>query len=161
MGQIHIVLRRYHKKFLGCLEWLRDPFLLFVRLYWGWQFAQAGWGKFQNFENVVGFFTNLGIPFPELNALIVAATETVGGTFLLVGMASRLASIPLAVSMFVAYLTAHTEGLSAFFTDPSLFIKQAPFSFLMASIIVLIFGPGKFAADRLIANKYAADQDGE
>src|SRR5271168_1432480 len=30
------------------LSYLQSPFLLWVRLYWGWQFATTGWGKMHN-----------------------------------------------------------------------------------------------------------------
>ena len=41
----------------------QSPFLLFVRLYWGWQFMQTGWGKLHNLAQVTQFFTTLGIPY--------------------------------------------------------------------------------------------------
>ncbi len=30
----------------------QSPFLLIVRLYWGWQFAQTGWGKLNNLPKI-------------------------------------------------------------------------------------------------------------
>ena len=50
---------------------LQSPFLLLVRLYWGWQFIQTGWGKFNNISGVTAFFRTLGIPFPGLNAQLL------------------------------------------------------------------------------------------
>src|ERR1700744_705982 len=47
---------------------LQAPFLLAVRLYWGWQFAQTGWGKLHNLARITEFFRSLGIPFPAFNA---------------------------------------------------------------------------------------------
>ncbi len=35
---------------------LRSPFLLAIRLYWGWQFFQTGWGKLQNIPRSRSFF---------------------------------------------------------------------------------------------------------
>ena len=41
---------------------MQSPFLLLVRLYWGWQFIETGWGKVNNIGKVVEFFTTLGFP---------------------------------------------------------------------------------------------------
>ena len=45
---------------------LQSPFLLVVRLYWGFQMMQTGWGKLHNLAKVTDFFTSLGIPLPGL-----------------------------------------------------------------------------------------------
>ena len=58
---------------------LQSPFLLAVRLYWGWQFMMTGWGKLHNIQHVIGFFTSLNIPAPALNAWFVSGLEFVGG----------------------------------------------------------------------------------
>ena len=58
---------------------LKSPFLLVIRLYWGWQFAQTGWGKLHNIDGVTEFFTSLNIPFPHVNAIFVANLEFFGG----------------------------------------------------------------------------------
>ena len=58
---------------------LQSPFLLFVRLYWGWQLAQSGWGKLHNIDKVTEFFMSLGLPAPGLTAHFIASLELVGG----------------------------------------------------------------------------------
>jgi len=131
-------------------SWLQSPLLLAVRLYWGWQFFQTGWGKLGNLAKVVDFFTSLGIPFPAVNAYFVSGLECVGGILLFVGLGSRLIALPLAFDMVVAYLTADREGLQAIFSDPAKFYNADPFTFLMASLIVLAVGPGAFSLDYLI-----------
>ena len=40
---------------------LQSPFLLAVRLYWGWQLSQSGWGKLHNLAGVTEYFTSLGL----------------------------------------------------------------------------------------------------
>src|SRR5436309_13977978 len=57
-----------YRRLLRVLNFLQCPFLLFVRVYWGWQFWQTGWGKLQDISKPIGFFTELGIPFPVFNA---------------------------------------------------------------------------------------------
>ena len=65
---------------------LQSIFLLLVRLYWGWQFAQTGWGKLHRLPQVVEFFGSLGIPAPALNAYFVTGLELVGGVLLAMGL---------------------------------------------------------------------------
>src|SRR5215469_11851130 len=85
---------------------LRSPFLLVVRLYWGWQLFLTGKGKLFDLEKPTHFFQSLDIPFPHESAILVGLTEFFGGLLLLLGLASRLVSVPLIISFTVAYLTA-------------------------------------------------------
>jgi len=133
---------------------LQSPFLLLVRAYWGWQFIQTGWGKLHTIPKVIDFFTSLGIPFPALNAWFVAGLEFLGGILLILGLASRLTALMLVADMLVAYVTADREALFSFISDPDKFYAAAPFTFLVASLIVLIFGPGKLSLDAWIARKF-------
>lgn len=132
-------------------NWLQSPLLLAVRLYWGWQFFQTGWGKLGNVAKVVDYFTSLGIPLPAVNAYSVSGMEVVGGVLLFLGLGSRLIALPLAFDMLVAYIAADREALHAVFSDPAKFYNADPFTFLMASLIVLAFGSGVFSLDYLIA----------
>src|ERR1700755_1231203 len=100
---------------------LQSPFLLAVRLYWGWQFAQTGWGKLGDIGKVTNFFTSLGIPAPALNAWFVSGLEFAGGILLILGLGSRLVALPLAIDMVVAYITADREALGKIFSDPDKF----------------------------------------
>ncbi len=130
---------------------LQSPFLLLVRLYWGWQFAQAGWGKLHDIEKVTGFFTSLDIPAPALTAHFIASLEFVGGILLILGLATRLIALPLAIDMIVAFITADHDAMRSAFTDPDKFYAAAPYTFLFASVLILIFGPGLFSVDAAIA----------
>ena len=126
---------------------LRSPLLLLLRLYWGWQFAQSGWGKLHRLPQVTEYFASLRIPFPGVNAPFVAGLEYVGGLLLIIGLFSRVTGLLLAVDMIVAYLAADQEALHSIFSDPGKFYNADPYTFLFASLFVLIFGPGKFALD--------------
>ena len=137
---------------------LRSPFLLAVRLYWGWQFMQTGWGKLMDLGKVVGFFTDLGIPAPALNAYFVSVLEFGGGLLLILGLGSRLIALPLVVDMLVAYFTADREALFSVFSNPDKFTAAAPYTFLIASLVVLIFGPGRVSLDALLAARRGAGQ---
>jgi putative oxidoreductase len=138
--------------FLKAANSLQSPFLLAIRVYWGWLFLQSGIGKFSHIDKVVSFFTDLGIPAPTLNAYFNASLETVGGILLVLGLASRLIAVPLLINMIVAYITADREALTAFFSESGKFFGADPFPFLLVSLLVLIFGPGKLSLDTLVAS---------
>src|ERR1700751_5250000 len=144
---------KYYRLLIRASSSLQSPFLLAVRLYWGWQFMQTGWGKLTDINKVVGFFTQLGIPAPALNAWFVSGLEFAGGLVLIVGLGSRLVALPLVIDMIVAYITADREALFSIVSSPDKFMAAAPFTFLAASSIVLIFGPGKASLDSLLAGQ--------
>jgi putative oxidoreductase len=136
-------------------DWLQSVFLLIFRLVWGSHFAQTGWGKLNSIDNVTSFFTDLGIPFPKLNAIMAGSTECFGGVLLVLGLAGRLISVPLAFTMLVAYATADKEAVQALFSDFDQFVKATPFPFLVAVLMVFVFGPGKISLDKLIQSRLA------
>ena len=135
---------------LRCANSLQSSFLLFVRLYWGWQFVVDGWGKLHNLPKVIEYFGSLGLPAPGPTAVFVSILELVGGVLLALGLGSRLIALLLTGNMTVAYITGDREALLSIFSDPDKFSAAAPFTYLMASLIVLLFGPGMFSLDHLI-----------
>jgi len=92
---------------------------------------------------------SLNLPYPSQTALFVSCVELFGGIFLALGLLSRITALVLTVNMFVAYVTADREALLSVFSDPDKFHAAAPYTFLIASVIVLLFGPGKLALDAL------------
>lgn len=142
------------------LEVAQAPFLLVIRLYWGWAFATNGWGKLHRIDEIAKWFgDDLHIPAPLANAYAASLTELIGGSLLLLGLGGRVATIPLVVTMCVAYLTSDYGGLQGLFLSSEAcaasatctpFEDAAPFSYLMASAIVLLFGAGPLSADGLI-----------
>ena len=134
---------------------LRSPFLLLIRLYWGWQFFQSGFGKLHQISHVIEFFQSLHIPLPALNAWIVAIVEAVGGLMFLLGLAGRLAAAALAFDMVIAYVTADRDALLAIFSNSDSFVQATPFPFLLVTLTVLAFGSGMFSADHLIGRYFS------
>src|ERR1700677_3068196 len=103
------------------LSRLQSPFLLAVRLYWGWQFAQTGWGKLHNMAKIADYFTSLNIPFPAASAHFIAGLEFFGGLLLILGLGTRLVGLLLAANMLVAYWTADHDALVSVLSDPGKF----------------------------------------
>jgi putative oxidoreductase len=140
-----------YRLLVSWLNRLQSPFLLLLRIYFFWQLFQTGQGKLTNLGKVSDYFASLGIPLPGVSATITGLFETFGSLLLIVGLASRLTAIPITVVMIVAYLTGDFEAVTKFFSDPDKFVKADPFPFLFTALIILVFGPGAFSLDGLIA----------
>lgn len=125
----------------------QSTLLLLIRVSMGWGFFLTGKGKLLNLERTTRFFDSLELPLPKFQAILAGSTEMIGGLLLIAGLGTRLISVPLAFTMVVAYLTAHRDEAFASLSD---FTDQAPFPFLMAALVTLAFGAGKFSVDRLL-----------
>lgn len=84
---------------------------LLLRLYLAPVLLQAGWNKYQHFDDTVSWFGNsdwgLGLPAPTLLAVLAIATEMAGALLLALGLFTRLVSLPLMVTMAVAIFAVH------------------------------------------------------
>ena len=150
MSNLVARVKQWHDQFFALVSYLESPFLLFVRLYWGWQLAQSGWGKLHHLSNVGEYFATLGLPMPTQMAVFISCVELFGGIFLALGLASRITGLVLTVNLAMAYAIGDREALLSFFSDPDKFVAAAPFAFLMVALIVLIFGAGRISADTAI-----------
>ena len=98
-------------------EWLTnnsgDLPLLLIRLLLAYAFFGPAMEKWANMDATIAWFGNpdwgLGLPFPELNAYMAASVEIVGVVMLVIGLGSRMISIPLIFVMFMAYFTVHMD----------------------------------------------------
>jgi putative oxidoreductase len=149
-------LATLYARFSALASYLQSPFLLAVRLYWGWQFAQSGWGRLHHLSQATSFFASLNLPFPEATVIFISSLEFVGGILLIVGLASRLTGLLLAGDMLVAYWTGDREAFTSIFSDPGKFYGADPYTFLFAALIVLIFGAGLFSVDAWLSRRYQA-----
>lgn len=143
-------IKKLYNSYFYYVAFGQSPFLLAVRLYWGWQLIESGWGKLHHLDKVTEFFTSLALPMPAQTAVAISCLEFFGGIFLAIGLLSRLTSLALTINLIVAYITADREALFSIFSDPDKFYAAAPYTFLIASLIILFFGPGKFAVDTLL-----------
>jgi putative oxidoreductase len=75
-------LLHFYSTFIRITSNLQSPFLLVVRLFWGFCFFSAGLGKLLDIDQVIQFFTTLNIPAASITAYIVALVELIGGIFL-------------------------------------------------------------------------------
>ncbi len=152
------IFRLYDRITRPIYPYAQSAFLLFVRLYWGWQLYRTGLGKLRHIDKITEYFESLNIPHAALNARFVGSLELVGGILLILGLTSRLISIPLSINLLVAYVVADREALMSFFSDPGKFYGADPYTFLFASVLILIFGPGLFSIDAALRRALAVRQ---
>jgi putative oxidoreductase len=141
---------------------LQSFVLLILRVTWGWELLEAGHGHLTHIEKTVEAFKGWGIPFPTLNVYISGTTEMIGGSLLILGLATRFISVPLIFNFIVAYATASRATFRQLFHGPNnfeaynKFIDDSAFPMLILALIMLAFGPGKFAVDHLIKRHFTA-----
>src|SRR5260370_37263522 len=156
MKTLFFTLQRLYERFFKAVDFWQSPFLLAVRLYWGWQLVQSGWGKLHHLDKVTDFFTSLILPMRGTMALFISCLEFFGGIFLAIGLLSRITALALTENMIMAYVTADREALHSIFSDPDEFYAAAPYTFLIASLIILIFSPGNICLDILLEHWFTS-----
>jgi len=146
LGAMFQTVRGRALAILGSLDWLA---LLAGRLAVGLLFVSTGWGKVHNIPKVTMFFEHLGIPAPGFNAVLVGWSELLCGSALVVGLLTRLATVPLIVSMIIAILTAKLADIHGLFD----LVGADEFTYLVVLVMLAILGPGRVAIDHVIAKR--------
>lgn len=138
-----------------------------IRFAVGLVFASEGMQKFLYAEaQGAGRFAKIGIPAPEVLGPFVGGVEVVCGALLLVGLATRLAALPLVINMLVAlastklpillghgyWLFAHTFAPKAGFWA-FLHASRTDLSMLCGSIFLAIAGADRWSLDRLLGER--------
>jgi len=144
MNRIATILYDWPVAVARRLEWLAP---LVARITVGVVFAVTGWGKLHNLEKITDFFTELGIPYPQIQAPFASANEFVCGVLILIGLATRVASIPLIIVMLVAIRTAQWENIDSL----SALLGTVEWAYIAIFAWLAIAGPGPVSLDYLIA----------
>ena len=131
------------------LAWLPP---LLARASVGLTFVGTGWGKLHNLEHVIDFFRSLHIPFPEVQAPFVAATELGCGTLLALGLLTRGAAIPLIGTMVVAIATAIWPELDG----PVDLLGREEFLFIVLLVWLVVSGGGPISLDGVLVRSLRA-----
>jgi putative oxidoreductase len=134
-------------RLLGILHAGRWLGPLVIRLVFGYFWLETGIGKVQNLDGFTQRFIGWGIPHPAFNAALSAWTELLGGLLLMLGLFTRLVSIPMIINMIVALalvVSSRLMGLDDYVEADEVLYITIFFWFLMA-------GPGKISLDTLIA----------
>jgi putative oxidoreductase len=124
---------------------------LSMRLFVGYFFLETGWGKIHNLDGFIQRFIQWGIPWPGFLAPLSAYTELVGGALTIVGLGTRLVSIPMIVNMIVAIISVnlkHVFGLNDF-------VELDEPLYGLVYFWLMISGPGCVSLDYLVARIFA------
>lgn len=128
--------------------------VLLIRLLVGAVFLSEGIQKFLIPETRgVGRFTDIGIPAPELTAPFVGVVEIVCGSLVLVGLATRLAAIPLIINMVVAILTTKVPSLLSEGFWAMAHETRTDWSMLLGSLFLLTVGAGPWSIDARLTKR--------
>lgn len=122
---------------------------LLIRLMVGVVFLSEGIQKFL-FPAIrgAGRFESIGLPSPDFLGYLVASFEAAAGLFVLAGLLTRLASIPLIVIMLVALSTTKADILFQEGFWEMMHASRTDWSMLLGSIFLLIKGGGWLSFDR-------------
>jgi len=128
--------------------------ILLIRILVGWVFLSEGIQKFL-FPKALGFgrFVKIGIPWPQVMAPLVGVVEIVFGSLLLIGLLTRLATVPLLIDICVALYSTKivTFAKSGFWG--TLHEARTDVSMLLALIFLLLVGGGAWSLDARLAGK--------
>ena len=147
--------------------------VILIRLVVGAVFLTEGIQKFLFPSEVgAGRFAKIGIPSPDTMAPFVGSLETICGAFILLGLLTRLAAIPLIINMVVAILSTKIPILLGYgFWGFSL--RQVPYygfwgmahemrtdwAMLLCSVFLLVVGAGAWSLDRRFSSANGDEQD--
>lgn len=124
---------------------------IIIRLMVGAVFLSEGIQKFL-FPGIRGSgrFEKIGLPSPELLGFFVGAFEIVCGALILLGLLTRLASIPTLVIMLVAIASTKVEVLANEGFWLMMHGSRTDWAMLLGSFFLIIKGGGRWSFDQLI-----------
>lgn len=129
---------------------------IIIRLIVGAVFLSEGIQKFL-FPAIrgAGRFEKIGLPSPEFLGSFVGTFEIICGLLILLGLLTRLASIPLIIIMLVAIVTTKSEVLAEKGFWEMMHGSRTDWSMLLGSIFLLIKGGGFWSADKILTKNGA------
>ena len=145
------------RKILNVLSWLSsdrwfDSAILFMRIFVGAMMLTHGIGKLQNYNAIVNSFPDpLGIG-SAVSFAIITFVEVGCSVLIIMGLFTRLATLPLIFGMFVATFIA--------FPDKSFAAGELSFVYMGIYIMLLISGGGRYAIDAFMFPYWTAERIG-
>lgn len=128
--------------------------ILLIRVLVGWVFLSEGVQKFLFPDSLgVGRFVKIGIPWPQVMAPFVGVVEIVCGALLLIGLMTRLATIPLLIDICVASYSTKVVTLARNGIWSTLHEARTDVSMLLCLIFLLLVGGGTLSLDTRFSAK--------
>lgn len=129
--------------------------VFFIRPAVGLIFSTQGLLKYLDPNMGVNRFTKIGFPHPAFTAHFVGAFEMTCGVLVLMGLATRIAAIPLLIVISTAIATTKIPELSRANQGFWFMVSDArtDFSMLMSLIFLLAAGAGRWSVDSLLSSR--------
>lgn len=128
--------------------------VLLIRLLVGAVFVSEGIQKFLFPDQLgVGRFVKIGLPRPEILAPFVGAVEITCGALVLIGLATRLAAVPLLCVMTVALATTKYPILLQQGFWAAAHEARTDWSMFLGALFLLLVGAGAWSADGRLSRR--------
>ena len=132
-------------------QW-QDLLLLLARVLLGWIFVQSGWGKLMNIPGFVATMPRRGLP--DFLGYVAPFVEFIGGVLLIVGLATRYASLVILLFIIIASFSSHRYWAS----EPAQVANQSSHfwknvSMMGGTVLLFITGAGRYALDAMLQRK--------
>ena len=131
--------------------------VLLIRVLIGWVFLSEGIQKFLFPDSLgVGHFAKIGIPWPQVMAPFVGVVEIACASLLLIGLITRLATVPLLIDISVALYSTKIVTLAKNGFWGTLHEARTDVSMLLGLIFLLLVGSGVWSLDAWLAERRGA-----
>jgi putative oxidoreductase len=149
-----------------------SPWAIFIRFSLGLIFLPEGIQKLIYPEILgAGRFLKIGIPYPEIMGPFVGWVEIICGLMILLGLLSRIAAIPLIITMIVALISTkipiylgtdwwifHVRELKTYGFWSFMHESRTDFAMLLGACYLLMSGSGRWSLDSMINRKILSEE---
>jgi putative oxidoreductase len=136
-------------------RWLASLLFVAIRLWMAEIFLRSGLLKIRNLSGAIYLFSEVHpVPFlaPWLAAYLVTAIELVCPVLLVLGLAARLAALPmLAMALVIQFVVGAA--------DPAFHLTEHYYWMFLLALIVTK-GPGRLSLDHLLARRLGFGEGG-
>ena len=135
-----------YDKFSDNILKLSDLPLLFLRLILAYGFYSPAMMKLKDINAIGGWFESMGYPLPYISAYMAAITEGLGVILLILGLGTRIITVPLMLVMLVAVFSVHyANGFAA--GDNG---YEIPLYYLLMLFTLFVMGSGRISVDHIL-----------
>ena len=133
-------------------QW-QDLLLLLARILFGWTFVLSGWRKLMDIAGFVATMPRRGLP--EFLGYVAPFVEFIGGVLIVIGLATRYASLVLLLFIIIAAFSSHRYWS----VEPAQVANQSAHfwkavTMMGGAVLLFITGAGRYAVDAMLQRKH-------